>query len=58
MTHRRVRFFGDGAVACPADATGLGLVGRLTAAARAAGVPIATFNLGVPAATFGALSPA
>jgi hypothetical protein len=47
MTHPRVLYFGDDAIACPADATGLGLVGRLTAATHAAGLPIATFNVGV-----------
>lgn len=44
---RRILFFGDSFVAGVGDPTGLGWVGRVTAAAWAAGMPVTTYNLGV-----------
>ena len=44
---RRVLFFGDSFVAGVGDPTGLGWVGRVVAAAHAAGRPLTAYNLGV-----------
>ncbi|MDX6688659.1 MAG: acyl-CoA thioesterase [Solirubrobacteraceae bacterium] len=44
---RRVLFFGDSMVAGTGDPTGLGWVGRVVAAAFAAGVPLTAHPLGV-----------
>ena len=46
-TDRRILFFGDSYVAGVGDPTGLGWVGRVTAASSAAGLPITAYNLGV-----------
>lgn len=48
MSAHRVLFFGDDVVFGAGDPAGPGLVGRLAAAAHAAGTPIMAFNLGVP----------
>lgn len=47
MTERRVLFFGDSFVAGAGDPTALGWVGRVSAAAHAAGLPLTPYNLGV-----------
>ena len=44
---RRILFFGDSFVAGVGDPTGLGWVGRVVAAAHAAGRPLTAYNLGV-----------
>ena len=44
---RRILFFGDSFVAGVGDPTGLGWVGRVVAAAHAAGQPLTAYNLGV-----------
>jgi acyl-CoA thioesterase-1 len=44
---RRILFFGDSFVAGFGDPTGLGWVGRVVAAAHAAGRPLTAYNLGV-----------
>lgn len=46
-TDRRILFFGDSYVAGVGDPTGLGWVGRVTAASYEAGLPITTYDLGV-----------
>jgi lysophospholipase L1-like esterase len=46
-TDRRILFFGDSYVAGVGDPTGLGWVGRVTAASYAAGLPITAYDLGV-----------
>lgn len=47
MTERRVLFFGDSFVAGAGDPAALGWVGRVSAAAHAAGLPLTPYNLGV-----------
>jgi acyl-CoA thioesterase-1 len=47
VTERRVLFFGDSFVAGAGDPTALGWVGRVSAAAHAAGLPLTPYNLGV-----------
>jgi len=44
---RRILFFGDSFVAGVGDPAGLGWVGRVAAAAHAAGQPLTAYNLGV-----------
>ena len=44
---RRILFFGDSFVAGAGDPTGLGWVGRVTAASHDAGLPITPYNVGV-----------
>ncbi|MDP2710290.1 MAG: GDSL-type esterase/lipase family protein [Solirubrobacteraceae bacterium] len=44
---RRVLFFGDSFAAGVGDPTGLGWVGRVVAAAHAAGLPLTAYDLGV-----------
>jgi lysophospholipase L1-like esterase len=46
-TDRRILFFGDSFVAGVGDPAGLGWVGRVVAAAHAAGRPLTAYNLGV-----------
>ena len=46
-TDRRILFFGDSFIAGVGDPTGLGWVGRVTAASYAAGLPITAYPLGV-----------
>lgn len=46
-TDRRILFFGDSYVAGVGDPTGLGWVGRVTAASYEAGLPITAYDLGV-----------
>ncbi|WP_366929047.1 GDSL-type esterase/lipase family protein [Gordonia sp. (in: high G+C Gram-positive bacteria)] len=47
MPDLRVCFFGDSFVAGLGDSTGLGWVGRVSVAARAAGHRLTSYNLGV-----------
>lgn len=47
VTERRVLFYGDSFVAGAGDPTALGWVGRVSAAAHAAGLPLTPYNLGI-----------